>query len=69
MVALEESLANLHQKEAGLLFNSGYMANSAVLETLGARLPNAVIISDEKNHASMIEGIKKSRAEKHFKLK
>lgn len=66
LVALEVSLAKLHNKESALVFNSGYMANSAVLETLGAKLPNCVIISDEKNHASMIEGIRKSRAEKHI---
>ena len=65
-VALEQELAELHQKEAALLFTSAYIANSATLETMAKVLPDITFISDSMNHASIIQGIRHSRAKKEI---
>ncbi len=60
--ALERELAQLHEKDAALVFTSGYVANETTLQTLGAMLPGCELYSDSFNHASMIAGIRHSGA-------
>ena len=62
---LERELAAWHHKDAALLFSSGYVSNDATLSTLIKLLPGCVVFSDEKNHASMIAGMTRHKAEKH----
>ena len=64
-VELEGELADLHGKDAALLFTSGYVANEATLSTLAKILPGLIIFSDAQNHASMIEGIRQAKCERH----
>lgn len=61
---LEKELASLHKKEKALLMSSGYVANCATLEALKSVLGDVVYISDSKNHASLIDGIRSSKADK-----
>ena len=65
-VELEAEIADLHGKEAALLFTSAYIANDSTLSTLQRLIPGLVMFSDEKNHASMIEGIRRGGGEKHI---
>lgn len=66
VVELETELAKLHNKESALTFVSGYTANDATIQTLAKIIPNLIIFSDAKNHASIISGIRNSRLEKHI---
>tara|TARA_B110000285_G_scaffold156297_1_gene174428 strand:+ start:2427 stop:3647 length:1221 start_codon:yes stop_codon:yes gene_type:complete len=65
-VELERELCNFHHKEAALIFTSGYIANECALSTLARFLPGCIVYSDANNHASMIEGIKNGKSDKHI---
>ena len=64
LVELERSLADLHRKEAALVFTSGFVSNEAAISTIARLLPDCVIFSDQLNHASMIQGVRQSGIEK-----
>jgi 5-aminolevulinate synthase len=66
LVELERELADLHRKEAALVFTSGYVSNEAGIATIARLLPSCLIISDALNHNSMIEGVRRSGAEKRI---
>ena len=61
LVELEHELADLHGKEAALVFTSGYVSNQTGIATLAKLLPNCLILSDALNHNSMIEGVRQSQ--------
>src|ERR1700677_3261335 len=66
LVELERELADLHGKEAALVFTSGYVSNQTGIATLAKLMPNCLILSDALNHNSMIEGVRQSTCEKHI---
>src|SRR4030081_855599 len=66
LVELEHELAELHRKEAALVFTSGYVSNQTGIATLAKLIPNCLILSDALNHNSMIEGVRQSGAEKRI---
>jgi 5-aminolevulinate synthase len=66
LVELERELADLHRKEAALVFTSGYVSNQTGIATLAKLMPNCLILSDAWNHNSMIEGVRQAGCEKHI---
>jgi 5-aminolevulinate synthase len=66
LVDLERELADLHRKEAALVFTSGYISNETGISTIAKLLPNCLILSDQWNHNSMIEGVRQSKCEKQI---
>ena len=66
LVELERELADLHRKEAALVFTSGYVSNETGISTLARLMPNCLILSDARNHNSMIEGVRQAHCEKQI---
>ena len=66
LVELERELADLHRKEAALVFTSGYVSNETGISTLAKLMPNCLILSDAWNHNSMIEGVRQAHCEKQI---
>jgi len=66
LVELEHELADLHRKEAALVFTSGYVSNETGISTLAKLMPNCLILSDAWNHNSMIEGVRQAHCEKQI---
>ncbi len=66
IIELENSVAKLNQQEAGLVFTSGFVANVGTISAIIKMIPDIIVFSDEKNHASIINGIKSNNAEKHI---
>ena len=66
LVELERELADLHRKEAALVFTSGYVSNETGIATLAKLMPNCLILSDALNHNSMIEGVRQAHCEKQI---
>src|SRR3954465_11333128 len=64
VITLEAELADLHGKDAALVFTSGYISNQAGISTIGRLLPDCLMVSDQSNHNSMIEGVRQSGREK-----
>src|SRR5690606_24376433 len=64
LVELERSLADLHRKEAALVFTSGFVSNEAAIATIARLIPDCLLLSDQLSHASMIQGVRQSGMEK-----
>jgi 5-aminolevulinate synthase len=66
LIELEAELADLHRKDSALVFTSGFVSNEAAISTIARLLPDCLILSDQSNHASMIEGVRRAGAQKQI---